>query len=349
VLGAVLLACSGCAPAPDDDPVIALLLPESATARYERLDRPLFEQRLTESGFDHRLVYANAGGSASRQLEQAESALAAGASVLVVTPVDQTAARAIVDAAAALDVPVVSYDRLIDGGGAAFYVSFDNEKVGTLQAEGLVAGMAERGTPHGEVLVLAGDPNDANTTALGAGSARVLRDADIPVLARYDVPGWSAARAQEWMATQVSQFGDTIDGVYAGNDGLAGAAVAALRSAGITSTPVIVGQDADLSAVQRLISGTQYATVFKDIALQARFAADAAVVLAMGAEPEVDFEVDGVPAVVLDPVLVTVQDIERVILGAGLYTVDDLCPPALVDDCVAAGLPVGSASPRLGG
>lgn len=346
-LVALVLASAGCAPVATNDTVIALLLPESATARYERLDRPLFEQRLAVNG-DYRVIYANAGGSASRQLEQAESALAAGAAVLVVAPVDQTAARTIVDTAAALGVPVVSYDRLIDGGEAAFYVSFDNEQVGTLQGQALVDGMRAQGTPTGGVLVLAGDPNDANTEALGAGSTRVLRDAGVTVLARYDVPGWSAARAQEWMATQVSQFGNGIAGVYAGNDGLAGAALAALRSAGITSNPVVIGQDADLAAVRRLVDGTQYATVFKNIAMQARIAADAAKALAAGAEPTAWDEVDGVPSVVLEPVLVTAQDIDRIIVTTGLYTIAEICLPDLVAECLAAGVPADRLSSRLG-
>lgn len=341
----VLLTASGCAASTPPHAVIALLLPESATARYERLDRPLFEQRLAGDG-GYRIIYANAGGSASRQLEQAESALAAGASVLVVNPVDQVAARTIVDTAAAVDVPVISYDRLIDGGGSAFYVSFDNEQVGALQAASLVQGMAERGEPHGGILVLAGDPNDANTTQLAAGFERIFDDERIPVLARYDVPGWSAGRAQEWMATQVSQFGDRITGVYAGNDGLAGAALAAFRTAGVPA-PVITGQDADLSAVQRIIGGTQFATVFKDIAVQARVAADAARALASGLEPDATTEVDGVPSVVLAPRLVTAQDVDRVIVTAGLYSIDDICPPGLVARCLAVGLPVPRESSRL--
>lgn len=346
----ILLSATGCAtPAGSaGDTVIALLLPEAATARYERLDRPLFEQRLAVNG-DYRVIYANAGGSASRQLEQAESALAAGASVLVVNPVDQVAARTIVDTAAALDVPVVSYDRLIDGGGAAFYVSFDNEKVGTLQAEALVDGLDARGTPHGGILVLAGDPNDANTTQLSTGFERVLTAADIPVLARYDVPGWSAARAQEWAATQISQFGVRIQGIYAGNDGLAGAAIAALRTAGIETVPVVTGQDADLSAVRRIVAGTQYATVFKDIAMQARIAADAAKALAAGDEPSAWDEVDGVPSVVLDPVLVTADDVDRVIVTTGLYTIADICAPDLIARCLAVGVPADRLSPRLEG
>jgi D-xylose transport system substrate-binding protein len=352
-LGASLLGATGCAsPAPAGDGTIALLLPESGTARYERLDRPLFEQQVAAEG-DYRVITANAGGSASRQLEQAESALAAGADVLVVNPVDQVAARSIVDAATALDVPVVSYDRLIDGGGAAFYVSFDNQRVGELQAEALAEGLRDRGTPHGGVLVLAGDPNDANTSQLSAGFERVLDEAGIRVLARYDVPGWSAARAQEWMATQVAQFGDRIQGVYAGNDGLAGAAVAAFRSGGLDTSPIVTGQDADLAAIRRLLTGAQTATVFKDIGTQAEVAAAAARALAAGRDPESTSTVDGVPSVVLAPVLVRADDIEAVIVANHLYPVDDICLPDLVEACARVGIPVGvlgaRASPRLGG
>jgi D-xylose transport system substrate-binding protein len=345
VLG-VLLTTTGCtAPADDGEPVIAFLLPESATARWERLDRPAFEARIAAAG-GYRVITANAGGSASRQLEQAESALAAGAAVLVVNPVDQVAARSIVDTAAALDVPVLSYDRLIDGGGAAFYISFDNEAVGTLQAASLVEGMSERGHPHGDILVLAGDPNDHNTTQLEAGFDRIFEEESIPILARYDTPGWNAGRAQEWMATQVSQFGDRIVGVYAGNDGLAGAALAAFRTGGVPA-PVVTGQDADLAAVQRIIAGTQYATVFKNIAVQARLAADAAMALAEGEPPATRTEVDGVPAVVLDPELVTAHDVARVIVGNGLYSVADICVPDLISQCEAAGMPVEGLSSRL--
>lgn len=349
LLAAVVAATTGCAPpSTSTAPVIAYLLPDAETPRWELLDRPLFERYLAENG-DYRVISANAGGSATRQLEQAESALAAGASVLVVNPVDQAAGRAIVDTARALDVPVLSYDRLIDGGGAAFYVSFDNEQVGTLQAEALVAGMREHGTLGDGILVVAGDPNDANTTDLNAGSARVLEAAGVPVLARYDVPGWSAGRAQEWAATQVSQFGDRVAGVYAGNDGLAGAAIAAFRSAGITSTPIVTGQDADLPAIRRIVDGTQYATVFKDIAEQARVAADAAAALAAGRSPVASSRFGGVPAVVLEPELVTVDDIQRAIVARGLYTVDEICLPDLVAECDAAGIPVGRVSSRLGG
>lgn len=348
VLVVAVLATAGCAPVPARGPVIAFLLPDALTARWELLDRPLFEQRIAVNG-DYRVITANAGGSAARQLEQAESALAAGASVLVVNPVDQTAARSVIDAATALDVPVISYDRLIDGGGAAFYVSFDNEEVGTLQGEALVAGMRERGTLHQGILFLAGDPNDANTTELNAGSGRVLAAAGVPVLARYDVPGWSAARAQEWAATQVSQFGDRIAGVYAGNDGLAGAAIAAMRSAGITSVPIVTGQDADLVAVRRIVEGTQYATVFKNIAMEARIAADAAKALAAGERPVSWDVVDGVPAVILDPVLVTADDVDRVIVTTGLYTIADICEPDLVAECLAVGVPADRLSSKLDG
>lgn len=348
VLAVLLLLVTACVPTGPAPTIVAFLLPEAPTARYEQLDKPFFEQRLAVAG-DYRVIYANASDSAVRQQEQAESALAAGASVLVVDPVDSTAARTIVDAAAALGVPVVAYDRFIAGGAAAFYVSFDSVRVGELQAEALVEGLAARGTPRGGVLVLGGSPTDVNSGDLLSGALPVLEAAGVPVLASYDVPGWSPQRAQEWMATQLAQFGDRVDGVYAANDGLAGAALAAMRTAGIESTPVVVGQDADLSAIRRLVAGTQHATVFKNIAMQARIAADAAKALAAGETPSSWDVVDGVPSVVLDPVLVTADDIDRIIVSTGLYTIEDICLPDLVEACLRAGIPADRVAPKVGG
>ncbi|MEP6479463.1 MAG: substrate-binding domain-containing protein, partial [Rhodoglobus sp.] len=108
---------------------IALLLPESKTSRYEAFDRPLFETRIKELG-NYQVLYANADQDASKQQSQAEAALASGVKVLVLDPVDFAASASIVAAANAQGVPVIAYDRLVAGGGLAYYVSFDNEHIG---------------------------------------------------------------------------------------------------------------------------------------------------------------------------------------------------------------------------
>ena len=146
LLAALVSACTA-APGPGrtpSDDTVALLLPDAKTARYETFDRPLFEARVAELG-DYRVLYANADQDAAKQQQQAESALTAGAGVLVLDPVDANAAVSIVTSANAKGVPVISYDRLVAGGDLAYYISFDNEKVGVLQAEAFVEGVRAAG------------------------------------------------------------------------------------------------------------------------------------------------------------------------------------------------------------
>ncbi|MEO8095525.1 MAG: substrate-binding domain-containing protein, partial [Pseudolysinimonas sp.] len=127
---ASLVGCTGTA---STGVKIALLLPDAKTARYETFDKPYFTDRLNELG-NFQVLYSNADQDASKQQSQAEAALASGVSVLVLDPVDGAASVSIVAAANAQGVPVIAYDRFISGGDLAFYVSFDNKNIGTLQA-----------------------------------------------------------------------------------------------------------------------------------------------------------------------------------------------------------------------
>lgn len=339
-VAAVLAACvlTGCAPPTTSEfGPIALLLPDKKTARYETFDRPVFEQRVAELG-DYDVLYANADQDAARQQQQAESALAAGAGVLVLDPVDARAAITIVTAANAQDVPVISYDRLVAGGEMAYYVSFDNELVGTLQATALVAALEERGQADGGVLMVNGSPTDSNAELFRAGARRVIDASSLQILAQYDTPDWSPDKAQEWVAGQISQFGDRIAGVYAANDGTASGAVAALRAAAVSPFPIVTGQDAELTALQRIVSGDQYMTVYKALKPQATLAAEAAVDLLHGREITAETEVDGTPATLLDPVAVTVADIVDTVVADGFWTIEDICTPNYAAACEAAGI-----------
>src|SRR5665811_1153443 len=117
---------------------IALLLPESKTARYETQDRPLFEAKVKELAPDAQILYSNANQDSAQQQSQADAALTNGAQVLVLDPVDSAAAASIVTKAAAQKVPVISYDRLILNAAVDYYVSFDNVQVGKLQGQALL-------------------------------------------------------------------------------------------------------------------------------------------------------------------------------------------------------------------
>src|SRR4051794_15929891 len=137
---------------------VALLLPESKTARYESQDRPLFTAKLKQICADCELIYSNADQDASKQQQQAEAAITNGAKVLVLDPVDSASAASIVTRAKQSKIPVISYDRLITNADVDYYISFDNAAVGKLQGESLVKAL---GTPDGKSIVMInGAPTD---------------------------------------------------------------------------------------------------------------------------------------------------------------------------------------------
>ncbi|PJJ55712.1 sugar ABC transporter substrate-binding protein [Compostimonas suwonensis] len=315
---------------------IGLLLPESKTARYEQFDKPLFEAKVAELG-DYEVLYSNADQDASKQQQQAESALTSGVKVLVLDPVDAEAAVSIVSAANAQGVPVVSYDRLVAGGDLDYYISFDNEKVGVLQGQAITDKLKEDGSTGG-ILMVNGSPTDGNATLFKKGAHSVIDTSANKVLAEFDTPDWSPDKAQDWVAGQITQFPGQIAGVYAANDGTAGGAVAALKAANVTPWPVITGQDAELAGIQRIVAGDQYMTIYKAIKAEAEKAAEIAVSLANGETVEGDTDTDGTPTTLLDPVVVTIDNIMDTVVADGFYTVADICTSDYADACAAAGI-----------
>jgi D-xylose transport system substrate-binding protein len=342
IIAALAFSMAGCADLNGDGGdtsggKIALLLPDAKTARYETFDRPMFETRIAELG-PYQVLYANADQDAAKQQQQAESALAAGAQVLVLDPVDSQAAISIVSTANAQDVPVISYDRLIAGGDLAYYVSFDNEKVGRLQATEFVDALDDGGDGSGGILMVNGSPTDNNATLFAKGAHSIIDKTDLHILAEYQTPDWSPDKAQAWVAGQISQYGDQIKGVYAANDGIASGAVSALHAANVEPFPIVTGQDAELSAIQRILTGDQRMTVYKAIKPQAELAAEVAVDLLNGRKVTGPLEIQGTPATLLDPVAVTIDNISETVIADGFWTVDDICTPAYQDACEAAGL-----------
>jgi D-xylose transport system substrate-binding protein len=333
----VVAGCTGGTADGGESGTIALLLPDAKTARYETFDRPLFEERVAELG-DYRVLYSNADGDATKQQQQAESALAAGADVLVLDAFDTQAAVSIVLSANAQGVPVISYDRLIAGGELAYYISFDNELVGDLQATEFVRALEEEGAGSSGVLMVNGSPTDSNAAQFKEGAQGVIDASGLRVLAEYDTPGWSPEKAQEWVAGQIAQYGDQIAGVYAANDGVAGGAISALKAANVSPFPVVTGQDAELTAIQRILTGDQQMTVYKAIRPQAERAAEVAVALITGEEIVAPLEIQGTPATLLEPVAVTIDNIMETVVADGFWTVEDICTPALASACEAAGI-----------
>ena len=315
---------------------IALLLPESKTARYEAFDRPYFEQRISELG-DYEVLYSNADQDAAKQQSQAEAALASGVKVLVLDPVDSSAAASIVAAANAQGVPVIAYDRIVNGGQLAYYVSFDNRNIGELQGAALVKKLEEDGASGG-ILMVNGSPTDGNAGDFKSGAHSQIDASAYPVLADFDSPDWSPDKAQDWVAGQITQFGSRIAGVYAANDGTAGGAIAALKAANVSPLPIVTGQDAELAGIQRIVSGDQYMTIYKAMKQQATLAAEIAVKLANGETVAGDIQVNGTPATLLSAVVVTRENIMATVVKDGIYTVAEICTPEYAAACAAAGI-----------
>lgn len=324
---------------------IALLLPESKTTRYDQQDKPLFEAKLKELCSNCTLDYQNADQDAAKQQTQAEAEIAKGVDVLVLDPVDGKSAAAIVNKAKAANIPVVSYDRLILGSEPDLYISFDNEQVGKLQGEALVAKLKEDGNATGPIIKINGSPTDNNATLFKKGSNDALAAAGVKVLVEYDTPDWSPDKAQTFMEQQVTKFGkDGFKGVYAANDGTGGGAIAAMKGAGIDVKAIpTTGQDAELAAIQRILAGEQYMTVYKAIKQEAEAAAQAAVDLANGTAPanataKVNNGQIDVPSILLTPVAVTKENVKDTVVADQFYTVDAICTADYKDACAAAGV-----------
>ncbi len=321
---------------------VALLLPESKTTRYEAFDKPLFEAKVKELCSDCTVDYYNADQDEAKQAQQMSDALNAGASVVVLDPVNGAGATGMVDEAQGENVPVIAYDRLITN--ADYYMSFDNETVGKLQAQGLSDAMGGKGS----ILMLNGAPSDPNAAQFKAGAHSVLDGSGIKILEEYDNPDWSPENAQQWTSDQLSKYDPSeIQGVYAANDGQAGGVVAALTGAGVAldALPPITGQDSEVAAIQRILAGEQALTIYKPIPIEADTAAEVAVKLLNGedvsgtSDTGIDqTEYEGVKSYIFDPIVVTKDNVADTVIADGFYDAADICTGDYVDDCKAAGI-----------
>jgi D-xylose transport system substrate-binding protein len=326
---------------------IALLLPENETPRYETNDRPDFEKAVEEQCEECEILYSNAGGDAEKQQSQAEAALTQGAEVLVVDPEDSKSAAAIAEKAKAQSVPVVSYDRLIENGPVDAYVSFDNEKVGELQAETLAKKLKEDGSSSGPIIKINGDPADPNAALFKAGSNRGFEAAGVKVAKEYDTPGWSAENAQREAQQAITALGNNgFAGIYAANDETAGGAIAAMKGAGIKpEEKPVTGQDSTVAGLQRILVGEQFMTIYKEIEPQATIAAEFAVALAEGEElpqklvsEEIENGAGKVPSAILEPIAVTKENVKSTVVADGFVTAEELCTSAYKKACEEAGI-----------
>jgi len=326
---------------------IALLLPENETPRYETNDKPGIEKAISEKCPECEVIYFNAGGDAEKQQSQGEAALTKGAEVLILDPMDSKSAASIAEKANAQGVPVVSYDRLIENSEVAAYVSFDNERVGELQAESLSEKLKEDGKAKGPIIMINGDPADPNAALFKKGAEKGFQETGVDIAKSYDTPGWTAENAQREAQQAITSLGnDGFWGIYAANDDTGGGAIAAMKGAGINPEErPVTGQDATVAGLQRILAGQQYMTVYKAIPPETEITAEIAIALLEGEEvpqEKVTEEVNNgkaeVPSVLLEPVAVTKDNVKSTVIKDGFVKASELCTSAYQTACKEAGI-----------
>jgi len=283
-------------------------------------DRDLFVKRAEELGAE--VLVQAADGKDEVQIKQAESLLTQGIDVLVVIPHNADVAATIVEAAKRQNVPVISYDRLIRNSDVDLYVSFDNEKVGEMQAQYLV----ER-APKGNYILIGGASTDNNAQMFRRGQMRVLQplidQGDIKIVADQWARDWLAEEALKHTENALTQNKDDVVAVVASNDATAGGAVQALVTKKLSGKVFVSGQDADLAALQRIVEGTQSMTVYKPVAILAVKAADAAVALAKKEKVEAPITVNNgkrdVPSILLEPISVDKNNLDATVIKDGFH------------------------------
>jgi len=324
---------------------VALLLPETKTTRYEEKDRPLFTDKLKELCPDCKLIYANASQDPNKQQQQAEAAITKGADVIVMDAVDVESVGPIVQQANQKDIPVIAYDRLIPDQDIAYYVSFDNVKQGRIQAQTL---LDKLGSPNGKSIVMInGAPTDPSAGDYKKGAHQVFDKSGIKIAREFDTPDWSPDKAQTEMEQSITALGkDGFVGNYSANDGMAGGMIAAMKSAGIDpSSKPTTGGDSEAAAIQRILTGEQYSTIYLAIKQQAETSAQLAVAAAQGKDApsgllnaKVDNGSKQVDSVLLSPIAVTKDNISDTVIKDGFLTVDEICTGKYEAACKDAGI-----------
>jgi len=325
---------------------IALLLPETKTARYEAHDQPDFTAKVKELCPKCEVIYANAAQDPTKQQAQAEAAITRGADMLVLDAVDAESATAIVDRAKQSNIPVLAYDRLISNADIDYYVSFNNVRQGRIQGQSLLDGLGSD-AKGSSIVMVNGSPTDPSAGDYKEGAHQVLDKSGVKIAKEYDTPDWSPDKAQREMDQAVTALGKgQIAGVYSANDGMASGILAALKSAGIDPAKVpVTGGDAEVAALQRILAGEQYSTIYLTIKKQAETSAEIAVAVAQGKDvpaglinARTDNGQEKVPSVLLTPIAVTKDNIADTVIKDGFYDPSEICTGKYKSACDAAGI-----------
>lgn len=288
--------------------------------RWQR-DRDVFVSTANELGAD--VNVQTASGSLEKQIEQINYFIDKKMDVIVIIAADSNSLAEVVGTARDNGIKVIAYDRLIKNANVDLYISIDSKKVGELMGQGIVDNIAD----EGEISIVLGPQTDYNVMLLEQGIHTALAASNYKVLRKGYAENWLAEEAFSTV-TETLLTNDSFDGIICGNDDLASHAIKALAESRMAGEVVVVGQDADLSACQRIVEGTQTMTVYKPIERLATLAAENAVKLAKGEEVSTEeTTIDGsykVPSIKLDPVAVTIENLDEVIIDSGFHVREEV-------------------------
>jgi D-xylose transport system substrate-binding protein len=326
----------GCGKKPGSNTLtVGFLLETYDIDRWKR-DQTYFMDKAKTLGMD--VLHAVADGDQDRQNRQADTFLTQGAQALVVVPKNLNTASRIISSAHEKGVPVLAYDRLIRECELDMYITFDNEKVGYLQAAGVL-----KSVPTGNYILLGGAASDNNAMLLRDGQLRAIQEhlgktgKRITILADPFLEAWSREEARRRTSSLLTRFkaeGKKIDAIIASNDATAGGVIAALQAEKLEGTIAVSGQDAELQACQRIVEGTQTVTVYKPVRKLAEVSAEVAKLLARKQKPEdiikrLGYEVHyldngekQVPSIFLEPVFVTKANMMQTVVADGWHPRD---------------------------
>ncbi len=327
VCAAASLGLSSCSrskkPAADRAPVIGLALDSLVVERWRR-DVDSFTKAAHDLGAEVVLRVANQ--DANTQIAQVRELLNQGIDVLVIIPNDAEKLSDVCREARRKGVPVMSYDRLVHNANVDVYISFDNEKVGSLQAQTVTEAV-----PGGNYVIINGAITDNNAFMINRGFHSVLD----PSIAEGKIRLLEEIWPSDWMSDEVRtrfealvKSGQRIDAVLCGNDMFAETVISVLSENRMVGKTKVTGQDAELAACQRIAEGSQFATVYKPIDTLALKAAGFAVMMAHGEKIRYDNKIDDgryrVPYIALEPILVTAKTLDSTVIKDGFHTREDV-------------------------
>lgn len=323
IVAAMMTLASGAACADAKNPKIGFSIDDLRLERWAR-DRDYFTAAAEQLGA--KVFVQSADASEQRQISQIENLISRGVDVLVIVPYNATVLNNAIREAKKSNIKVISYDRLILNADIDAYISFDNEQVGEMQAQGVV-----QVKPKGNYYLLGGAPTDNNAKMLREGQMKVLQPlidkGDIKVVGKQWVKDWSASEAMSIVENALTANNNKIDAIVASNDGTAGGAIQALASQKLSGKVAVSGQDADLAAIRRVIAGSQTMSVYKPLKMIASEAAKLSVQLVRNEKPAYNAQYDNgfkkVSTLLLKPTLLTKGNVD-ILVNDGFYTKDQL-------------------------